>query len=70
MPKKRSFVGTGSNSSRTFAFGARRIKTVRIGRRKPRPRVLRRAQIAIILLGTGALAFCGWVLYLLQTPRH
>ena len=70
MPRKRVFVRIGSNSSRAFADGTQRIKTVRIGRRKPRPGVLRRAQIAIILLGTGALAFCGWILYLLETPRH
>jgi len=70
MPRKRVFTKIGSNSSRKFTDGTRRIKAVRIGRRKPRPEVLRRAQIAIILLGTGALAFCGLIVYLLQTPRH
>lgn len=70
MPRKRVFVKISFIAPRKFAGGRRRIKFVRTERRKPRPHMLRRAQIAIILFGGGLLAFCGAIVYFLQTSHR
>lgn len=66
MTHKRSFVKFAPKSSRTTMPVVRGGRPLGSGRRRLRPHVLRRARVALIVLGGGLLLFGLLVVYLVQ----